>query len=391
MVPLGFGEASLPVHPLLVEALSVHAGEGGYGEVAGAPQLRETAAGYWTRRGVATDAEEVVAGPGSKPLLYALFEALGGPVVLPTPSWVSYAAQNAILGHRAVGVPTPSGEGGVPDPARLAEVAHELRAAGTPATSVLVTVPDNPTGTVASARTVRELCRVAEEEDLVVISDEIYLDLVHDPAREVVTPGQLLPQRTITTTGLSKSLALGGWRIGVTRIPRTSRLTSLRLHVTGVASELWSAPAHPVQLAASWAFTEPEPLVRRIEQSRDLHGRVARAVAEVFRAAGAEVAEPGGGFYVYPDLGPLSERLARRGVTTGTALARHLLDEHGVALLPGAAFGDDDAHLRLRVATPMLYGPTEEQRMAALGSAAPEELPWIREGLAVVAEALASL
>lgn len=391
VVPLGFGEASLPVHPSLVEALATHAAQASYGEVAGAAPLREAAAGYWSRRGVATRAEEVVAGPGSKPLLYAVFEALGGPVLLPKPSWVSYAAQNAILGQRSVGVPTVPGEGGVPDPELLDRAARELREAGTPATAVLVTVPDNPTGTVATPATVRELCRVAEEHDLVVISDEIYLDLVHDPDREVLTPSRVAPGRTITTTGLSKNLALGGWRIGVSRIPGGGVLDPVRRRVTSVASELWSAPAHPVQLAAAWAFTEPEPLVSHIARSSRLHGRVARATAAVFRSASAMVAEPGGGFYVYPDLEPLRGRLAGRDVAGSPALARLLLDEHGIATLPGVAFGDDEDRLTLRVATPMLYGTTDERRWAALDAEDPEGLPWIREGLDTVAGALGAL
>ncbi|WP_202863523.1 pyridoxal phosphate-dependent aminotransferase [Ornithinimicrobium avium] len=387
VVALGFGEASLPVHPLLVDQLARHAAQGGYGEVAGASRLREAAAGYWSRRGVGTRAEEVVAGPGSKPLLYAVFEALGGPVLLPRPSWVSYAAQNEILGQRSVSVPTVEGEGGVPDPARLDSVARGLRDAGTPATAVLVTIPDNPTGTVAAPATVRELCRVAEEHDLVVISDEIYLDLVHDPDREVLTPSQVVPGRTITTTGLSKSLALGGWRIGVARIP-DGLLSQVRGRVTSVASEIWSAPAHPVQLAAAWAFAEPADLTAHIALSSRLHGRVARAVAAVFRDAGAEVAEPSGAFYLYPDLEPLRDRLAGAGVTTSPGLARVLLDEHGIATLPGAAFGDAEDRLTLRVATPMLYGPSDDQRWAALEAEAPAELPWIREGLDTVRHAL---
>jgi aspartate/methionine/tyrosine aminotransferase len=118
-VPLGFGEASIPIHPELVERLRRHAHRGDYGPVAGAPQLREAAAGYWSRRGVSTSPDQVLAGPGSKPLLYAIFQALGGPVLLPKPSWVSYAAQN-LLGHEAPMVAVPPGQGGVPDPGRLA-------------------------------------------------------------------------------------------------------------------------------------------------------------------------------------------------------------------------------------------------------------------------------
>ena len=388
MVALGFGEASIPVHPDLVERLRRHAADGGYGPVAGVPELLDAAAGYWSRRGVVTEAGQVVSGPGSKPLLFAIFEALGGPVLLPRPSWVSYAAQNRILGQTTRSVPVRRDQGGVPDPAALAEAAARLRAEGTPATSVLVTIPDNPTGTTASPALVRELCRVAEEQDLTIISDEIYLDLVHDD-REVLTPAQVLPDRTITTTGLSKSLAVGGWRIGVARFP--DPLTGVRERVTSVASELWSAPAHPVQLAAAWAFGEPRQLLDHVQASRLLHGRVARAVAAVLREGGAEVPEPSGGFYLYPDLAPVAHQLAARDITTGSDLARALLETHGVATLPGVAFGDPDERLALRIAIPMLYGTTDEDRLEALASDDPPTLPWIAESLASLDQALADL
>lgn len=388
VVALGFGEASIPVHPSLVDRLSAHAAEGAYGPVAGIPALLEAAAERWSRHGVPTRPGQVVGGPGTKPLLFAIFEALGGPVLLPRPSWVSYAAQNRILGQPPELVPTLDGQGGVPDPDLLDAAAARLREQGRPASAVLVTIPDNPTGTVASPEVVRALCEVAERHDLVVISDEIYLDLVHDD-RQVLTPGQVIPDRTITTTGLSKNLAVGGWRIGVARFP--ARLDDLREHVTGVASEIWSAPAHPVQSAAAWALTEPAVLQEHIRASRELHGRMARAVAGVFRAAGADAPEPSGGFYLYPDLGPRAAELTEAGITTSPELAHALLERHGVVTLPGVAFGDVPERLTLRVALPMLYGTDDEQRLRAMHSEHPEELPWIVEGLEAVSTALRDL
>ena len=386
-IALGFGEASVPVHPGLVERLAQHAHRGDYGPVAGTPALLDAAAGYWSRRGVPTEARQVVAGPGSKSLLYTVFQALGGPVLLPRPSWVSYAAQNLLLGHESVSVPIRPGQGGVPDPDLLVPEVERLRAEGRPPSAVLVTVPDNPTGTIASPGTVRELCAVADRYDLVVISDEIYLDLVHDDATDVLTPAAVAPDRTITTTGLSKSLALGGWRIGLARFPEWR--DELRQQVVAAASEIWSAPAQPVQHAAAWALTDPPELRERVAASRALHGRVARAVAGVFRGAGAEVAPPTAGFYVYPDFSRVREALA--GMRTGDELAWTLLEERGIATLPGRAFGDDPDRLALRVATSMLYGEDDHQRAEALRSDRPAELPWIAASLDAVRAALREL
>ncbi|GGO62092.1 pyridoxal phosphate-dependent aminotransferase [Nonomuraea cavernae] len=369
---LAFGEAGLPVHPALRERLVAASGRNGYGPVAGATDLRSAAAGYWTRRGLPTDPELVVCGPGSKSLLYGLLLAIGGDIVLPMPSWVSYAAQADLIGAHPILVPAPAGEGGVPDPDLVTSSVLHARAQGRTVSSLLVTLPDNPTGRLATPETVGRLVRVARELDLIIISDEIYRDLLHDPDLPYASPAELAPERTVITTGLSKSLALGGWRIGVARLPDGAY--ELRRSLLAVASEIWSAPAAPVQEAATYAFTDPPELLGRIAQSRRLHGAVARAVHERFAEIGASAPAPQGGFYLYPDLGHL-----RLG---GSAdVARTLLDEHGIGVLPGQAFGDDPAAARVRVAVSLLYGETTAQRLAALHSPDPLRLPWIAASL----------
>ncbi|MGC4109904.1 MAG: aminotransferase class I/II-fold pyridoxal phosphate-dependent enzyme [Nocardioides sp.] len=387
-VALGFGEASVPVHPALVTQLRAHAHRGDYGPVAGDAVLREAVAGYWERRGLPTRPDDVVCAPGTKPLLYALFGALDGPVLLPRPSWVSYAAQHLLLGREVVQLATRPGAGGVPDPALVDETATRMRQAGRPAAAVLLTLPDNPTGTVASADLVEDLCAVADRHDLLVISDEIYRDLVHDGSA-VPTPAAVLPARTVTTYGLSKSLAVGGWRMGFARFPQ--ELAALRGRVLTAASEIWSAAPQPVQQAAAWAVQEPPELAEHVAASRVLHGKVARAVAEVFTGAGARVAAPRAAFYVYPDLEPRRDRLDARGIRTGDDLARALLEEHGVATLPGSAFGDSRDRLCLRIATSMIYGEDDEQRGRALMADDPTRLPWVADALAHLRSALEQL
>ncbi|MFI6993588.1 pyridoxal phosphate-dependent aminotransferase [Nonomuraea wenchangensis] len=379
---LAFGEAGLPVHPALRDRLAAASEHNGYGPVAGAAGLRESAAGYWDRRRLPTDPELVVCGPGSKSLLYGLLLAIGGDIVLPMPSWVSYAAQADLVGSRPVLVPAPPGEGGVPDPDRVAAEVRAARAAGRTVSSVLVTLPDNPTGRLASPESIARLVEVARELDLTIISDEIYRDLVHDPALPYTSPADLAPERTVITTGLSKSLALGGWRIGVVRLPTGAH--ALRGKLLAVASEIWSAPAAPVQEAAAYAFGEPEELVERVNLSRRLHGTLARAVHACFAAAGARVPEPQGGFYLYPDLGHL-------GLGGSAELTKLLLEEHGIGVLPGHAFGDDPAAARVRVAVSLLYGTSPEQRMTALTSDDPLRLPWIADSLDHLSRGLAGL
>src|SRR5580700_9042921 len=119
VLPLAFGEAGLPAHPALREALAAATASNGYGPVAGLEALRSAAAGYWDRRGLATSADSVVCGPGSKPLLFGLLLATGADVIVPRPSWVSYAAQASLVGARPHFVPAAPGEGGICDPAAL--------------------------------------------------------------------------------------------------------------------------------------------------------------------------------------------------------------------------------------------------------------------------------
>ncbi|HET9379649.1 MAG TPA: pyridoxal phosphate-dependent aminotransferase [Streptomyces sp.] len=386
------GEIGLPAHPALRDRLAAAAGENAYGPVAGSEALRAAAAGYWARRGLAVDPGLVVAGPGSKPLLFALLLAIGGDVVVPVPSWVSYAAQARLAGAHPVTVPTPPGEGGVPDPERLREAVTLARAAGHDPRAVIVTVPDNPTGTVASRGTVLRLARAARELDLVVVSDEIYCDLVYDTSAPAESPARHAPERTVVTTGLTKNLALGGWRTGVARLPDSDIGRALHTRLVSVASQIWSSPPAPVQTAAAYAFAEPPEITAHVAAGRRLHETVVRAVAGRFTAAGAVLPPVRATSYLYPDFTPLRAHLAHaHGVHGGDDLARWLTDRHGLGVLPASAFGEADSALRIRAATSRLYGDTDEQRDAALAAPDPLALPWIGAAVDRVAEVLSAL
>ena len=403
VLPMAFGEAGVPAAPMLRYALAAATDRNGYGPVAGTDELRAAAAGYWTRRGLPTQADDVVCGPGSKALLFGLLLALGQSgatsVAVSRPSWVSYAAQASLLAVRPVYVPVPRGagraigEGGVPDPDLLDAAAVAAASDGRPIAAVIVTLPDNPTGTLAGRDTVAAVCEVARRHDMLIISDEIYRDLVFDDASGFASPAGLAPERTVVTSGLSKNLALGGWRLGVARLPGdVSALARLRARLLAVGSEIWSAPAAPVQHAAALAFAEFPDITERVRVSRRLHASVARAVAARFATAGAQVAPLQGAFYLYPDFEPLRPMLTGRfGVTTGGGLAALLLDRYGIGVLPGSAFGDPDHALRVRVATSRLYGDTPSRQEAALAADDPATLPWITASLDWLGDSLTDL
>ncbi len=392
VLPLGFGESGLPVHPRLQAELASAAGDGRYGPVAGILALREAAAGYWTRRALPTSPDQVLAGPGSKALLFGLMLALGTDMAMPRPSWVSYAAQARLTGLGAYFVPAAPGQGGICDPDALDRTVLAAKAEGRRIGAVLATLPDNPTGRIASPAAVRRLCAVAERHHLVIISDEIYRDLIHDPDADFLSPASVAPDRTVVTTALSKSLSVGGWRIGVTRLPDSKAGRLLRDRLSGIASEIWSAAPVPVQHAAAVAFSEPPELADRVRRSRSLHAAVVRSAARICTRAGLDVPTPQAAFYLYPDFAPVRQRLIDKfGVRSGPGLAALLLDRYGAGTLAGSSFGEDATALRLRIATGLLYGESDEEQEAALAAPDPTQLPWISAALTRLGDILADL
>jgi aspartate aminotransferase len=389
VVHLGFGEAGLPVLAEIADVLRRSAELNAYAPVTGSTAARTAVAGYLTRRGIPTEAEQVILAPGSKALLFALMSALPGDVVLPTPSWVTYAAQAALTGKRVLPVPIPAQAGGVPDPGLLETALADARADGAQPGIMVLTLPDNPTGTTADAATTAQVCATAREHGLSVVTDEIYRDLAERP-EDLASPATLLDDRVAVTGGLSKNLALGGWRIGFVRIPPTSWGGQLRERLVGVASEVWSSLATPMDAAAEFVFAEPDAVTARVAASRRLHLSVSRAMYDVFTDAGASCRRPTAAFYLYPDLAPLRDAFARHGAGTAAEAASHLLDRFGIGVLPGSAFGDDPRALRFRVATSLLYGDGD-QRLAALDSDDPVRLPWIAAALDEVRAALRRL
>ncbi|MEU9300208.1 pyridoxal phosphate-dependent aminotransferase [Streptomyces sp. NPDC048269] len=380
LIHLGFGESRLPAFAPLVERLAAGATRNAYGPVAGAPGVRSAVAGYFDRRRIPTDADQIVVAPGSKPLLMALNLAVPGDVLLPRPAWNTYAPQARLAGKHPIAVPIPEECGGVPDPDALRESITAARVLGRDPRIMVLTLPDNPTGTLAPPPLIRELCAIAQEEGLLIVSDEIYRDVVHDPATEFLSPAEVAPECTVIATGLSKSLALGGWRIGVARFPQGPWGEWIRTGVVSVASEVWSTLAGPMQAVAEYAFSEPQEVRDRLRDSARLHGAVAREVHRITVEAGARCRPPTGAFYVYPDFEPVREELAKYEVTDSPTLARRMLDL-GIVVLAGHLLGDEGDALRFKCATSMLYGDTAEQQQLSLDARDPLALPHVRSTL----------
>lgn len=389
---LGLGESRLPVLSNLIDRLRAGAHRSDYGPVAGTSDLLAAIAGYFTRRRLPTNPHQLVVAPGSKPLLAALVAAIGGDLLLPAPCWVTYPAQVRLFARGCYKVPTPRDYGGIPEPDALRQTITTARNAGGNPQVVVLTLPDNPTGTLAPPGLIAEVCEVAESENLVIVSDEIYRDIVFSPVlTPVLSPAEIAPDRTVITTGLSKSLSLGGWRIGAARFPEGKRGVDLRRSVLAIASQTWSTLAGPMQEVAQYAFSEPPEVLAYIRRCANLHRAVALRVREIMVAAGATCPQPVGAFYVYPDFENSRDDLAAQDVTDSLSLERHLLRKHHVAVLGGHHFGDDPQRLRFRAATSLLYGETEAARRLALYAADPVSIVHVAAELNTLAAAIGAL
>jgi aspartate/methionine/tyrosine aminotransferase len=255
---LGFGEASFPLHPKLRAALHEAAKHTNYAPVLGIPALRQAIAEYLTRvRSITCSPDSVVIGPGSKPLLYALLHILEGDLLLPVPSWVSYAPQAKLAGRRVIGVETGPDDRHRLTPEALSEALTRARNEGANPRILLVNSPSNPTGSMFDPKDVEAIALWARNEGITVISDEIYAELAHG-WRKHVSPAYFYPEGCIVTGGLSKAFSAGGWRLGYAALPVTEGGTRVVAALRSLASEIWSSASTPIQEAAVVAFTLDE-------------------------------------------------------------------------------------------------------------------------------------
>jgi len=356
-IHLGFGEASFPLHPLLAKALAEAAKNTIYAPVLGIPKLRQAIAEYLVRnRGLDLSSDQIIIAPGSKPLLYALLQVLEGDLLLPVPSWVSYAPQARLAGRKVIGVETDSDDCHRLTPYALSQAMLEARKEGANPRILIVNTPSNPTGSMFEHRDVEVLALWAREEGVTLISDEIYAELAHG-WREHISPASFYAEGCIVTGGLSKAFSAGGWRLGYAALPPTPAGAKATVALRGLASEIWSSAATPVQEAAVVAYSLNESIAQYVRQSALIHGYLADRLYNTLVDLDVPCPRPAGGFYLYPNFSPWRSILAAMGIKTGTELVHYLLEEWDIATLPGSAFGEAPESLRLRLATSLLCLP----------------------------------
>lgn len=336
VISLGVGEPDF-VTPWHIREAAIYAIERGrttYTPNAGLRELRQAIADYVQRYDGVTyspDDEVIVTVGVSEGLDLALrtVVAPGDEVLLFEPCYVSYDPNVRLVGGVPVAVPTSAEDGFQIDP-RLAE------ARITPRTkAMLICSPNNPTGVVQSSDVLRELVEIAVRHDLYIISDEIYSRLVFEGERCCVASLPGAWERTVLLNGLSKSHAMTGWRVGYVCAP--ARLTACMLKVHQYTA--LCAP-HVSQMAAVEALhngdTESSRMLQEYRRRRDYFVREMEHL-------GFECPLPQGAFYVFPAI--------RASGLTSEQFAEALLEEVGVAVVPGNVFGaSGEGHVRCSIA-----------------------------------------
>jgi aspartate aminotransferase len=293
---------------------------------------------------------------GSKQALFNVCFTLFGPgdeVLVPTPGWTSYAEILQLA--RATPVPV------VGDPLRGLKVGPALvAAASSPRTrGLILNSPTNPTGAVYSGDELRALLALAAERGWWVISDEIYRRISFEaPAASTAAVAPDLA-RLVVINGVAKSFAMTGWRIGwsVSAEPLARAIAALQSHTTYNAAAVSQHAALAALTRTEEADAAVGEMVAAFRERRDA------ALGEVAGASGLSYVQPEGAFYLFVDV----TRFAPSSDEPGTAFARRLLDEHGVAVVPGAAFGMP-GWVRLSLAAPMAQVLEGVRRVVALAA-----------------------
>lgn len=358
---LGFGESRFPVHPKIAATFAESSQRRSYLPTLGLWELRQKIAHFYRRKfELEVTPDQVIVGPGSKSLIYVLQLILGDEIILPQPSWVSYAPQARLLDKPITWVPTRPEDGYFPNVATLQEKIEEAEKNwGTPELLILNS-PNNPTGTMLTVEQGQALADLAREQKLMILSDEIYALNAHGKIPHT-SMARHYPEGTVVLGGLSKHLSLGGWRFGVAILPPGRTGEAICVALQTVAGSIWSCVAAPIQYAAMAAYDQDPDIDQFINTCTCIHGIRTRYLYDMVMELGVDCVAPAGGFYIFPSFQKWRKALASRGVNSDADLAMYLLEHYELATLPGSASNYPAEALCLRISSSYVDMDTDEK------------------------------
>ncbi len=340
---LGEPDFVTPEHICQAAIQAMRAGHTHYTAAAGIPELRQAVTAYYQKNhGLQVTPEQVIVSNGAKHSIHNVLAATVGPgdeVIIPTPYWVSYSDLVQMTGAAYVLVPTTAASGFKMTPA-------QLQKALTPRSRLLmINSPSNPTGSVYTRPELEALADVVLQSSLAVLSDEIYEKLLFGPAKATclatLRPG--LAERTITISGVSKSYAMTGWRIGWAVGP-----VAVIKAMGNVQSQETSNPCSISQYAAVAALNGDQECVEKMR--REFEARRDLVIKRLQALPGIRCNLPDGAFYAFCDVSAhFGRTLAGQKVTDSTSFCAVALESAQVNLVQGSAFGAE-GYVRLSFA-----------------------------------------
>ena len=318
----GFGGSPFSIPDKIVSALKNNAHKKEYLPSVGLKNLREAISKYINQYSNNDfGQEDIIIGPGTKQLMFLLQLGFEGEFIFPTGSWVSYEPQAVIAQNKVHWIKTSRENNWFPKPE---DIEKKIKSIKSKNIILFLNSPNNPSGAVC--KNLKEIAEVAKKHKIIVLSDEIYTQLQFDGKYSSIS--EHYPEGTIISSGLSKWLGAGGWRLGFFAVP--NKLKNILEVIKVLSSESLSAVSAPIQYAAVEAFSNDHSIY--INETRKILFAVGNYVYNNLKSNKVLINPPQGGFYIMPEF------LNSKFKTSGK-MCDDILKKTGVALLPGSDFG----------------------------------------------------
>jgi len=319
----GFGQSPFPVPTKIVEALKNNAHRKEYLPIQGLPQLREAISIYLKKKtGNNYPKENILITPGSKEAMLLMHIAFKGEIIIPAPGWVSYEPQAQIGANKVHWLETTRRNNWFPT---AIELEKKIKKIGKNKNLIFIlNSPNNPSGAVCGE--LKELAKIAKKYKLIVLSDEIYTDLIFKKNYDSIS--KYYPELTFITGGLSKWCGAGGWRLGFLAVPE--ELEEFLVSLKSLASESYSTVNTPTQFAAVEAYKGDYEIYKN--KVKKILNAIGNYVYKNLQSNKVLISPPQGAFYLMPEF-------KNNKFKNSSKLCESILNETGVAMLPGSDFG----------------------------------------------------